>query len=134
MQFEYQVPKLAVIDDEPDIARLISDVADMSGYEVSQYFDPQLFVEQFNNDVDVIFLDLVMPEMSGMDVINFLATRKSCAQLILMTGFEAETLEAAEQLAISNGLNFISGFKKPFRFEELHNLLDSLKTILPARP
>lgn len=128
MQTE-SLPKLVVIDDEPDMARLIADVADMSGYEVAHYFAGSEFVSQFVEDIDVLFLDLIMPDMSGLEIIDFLADKKSRCQLILMTGFEDSVLHTARQAAIAHGLNFISGFKKPFRFDDLHNLLIKLQAV-----
>jgi CheY-like chemotaxis protein len=119
--------KLVVIDDEPDMARLISDVADISGYTVAAYFDAREFVANYDGSVDVIFLDLVMPEMSGLDVINFLVAQRSRASLVLMTGFNTDMLETAREAAISANLNFVSGFRKPFRFDDLRSLLVELK-------
>lgn len=129
MHTDEQVFRLTVIDDEPDIARFISDVADMAGYEVSHYFDARLFVREYKANTDVIFIDLVMPDMSGLEVVEFLVAQHSPARLILMTGFEASNLDAAQKLAIAGGLNFVSGFKKPFRFDELLNLLNTLKSV-----
>lgn len=125
--------KLVVIDDEPDMARLISDVADISGYTVAAYFDAREFVENYDGSVDVIFLDLVMPEMSGLDVINFLEAQRSRASLVLMTGFNTDMLEIAREAAISANLNFVSGFRKPFRFDDLRSLLVELKKSMSPR-
>ena len=126
--------KLVVIDDEPDMARLISDVADISGYSVAAFFDPREFVSHYDDSVDVIFLDLIMPEMSGLEVIHFLVAQRSRASLILMTGFNTDMLETAQEAAISGNLNFVSGFRKPFRFDDLRSLLDELKKSLSPRP
>ena len=125
--------KLVVIDDEPDIARLISDVADIAGYEVAAYFEAGDFIAQYDGSADIIFLDLMMPKISGIDVIRFLAERKSCARLVLMTGFDVEALRAAQQIAVSSGLNFVSGFNKPFRFGELNAMLGNMKSALRPR-
>ena len=43
--------KLVVVDDDSGMARLIADVANMSGYAVSYYFDAGKFVVQYNNDL-----------------------------------------------------------------------------------
>jgi CheY-like chemotaxis protein len=123
--------KLVVIDDEPDMARLISDVADISGYTVEAYFDARDFVASYDGSVDVIFLDLIMPEMSGLEVIHFLAEKCSRANLILMTGFNTDMLDIAKEAAISANLNFVSGFRKPFRFDDLRSLLVELKKSMP---
>jgi len=125
--------KLVVIEDEPDMARLISDVADISGYTVAAYFDAREFVANYDGSVDVIFLDLVMPEMSGLDVINFLVAQRSRASLILMTGFNTDMLETAREAAISANLNFVTGFRKPFRFDDLRSLLVELKKSMSPR-
>ena len=121
--------KLVVVDDDSSMARFIADVANMSGYAVSHYCDAREFVAQYNNDLDVIVLDLIMPNMSGFEVIDFLAERKSGSQLILMTGFNDDVLQNARLIALNKGLNFVSGFKKPFRFNDLHSLLIKLRAV-----
>ena len=126
---EDSLQKLVVVDDDPGMARLIADVANMSGYAVSYYIDAMEFVAQYNNDLDVIFLDLIMPNINGFEVIDFLAERKSCSQLILMTGFHDDLLHNARLSAINKGLNYVSGFKKPFRFNDMHSLLIKLRAV-----
>jgi FixJ family two-component response regulator len=71
-----------------------------------------------------------MPDLSGTDVIQFLITKKSPAKLVLMTGFDTDVLSNAQAMALAGGLNFVSGFRKPFRFDELRTLLNDMKSVL----
>jgi len=76
-------PKLAVIDDEPDMAELICDVASQAGFTTTQFHHGRTFIEHYDNTFNVIALDLMMPDIDGIELIRFLAEKK-CS---VSTGF-----------------------------------------------
>ncbi len=85
-------PQLVVIDDEADLGSLVCDVAEQSGFGVSQFISSRQFMEQYNGCVDVIVLDLMMPDIDGIEVIRFLSQKQCPAQIILMSGFDSTVL------------------------------------------
>lgn len=119
-------PRLIVIDDEPDMARFVHDVAVQIGFEVEQYNDAGKFKNQYNTRADIIVLDLMMPGVDGVEVIRFLSEISCDALLILISGFDPGVLHSAQKLATEQGLNLVGSLSKPFRFDELHQLLSGL--------
>jgi len=119
-------PKLIVVDDEPDLAGFVSDVAEQAGYLTELFHQAETFKDAYNNDAEVIVLDLLMPGVDGVEVIRHLANINCEARLILMSGFDDSVLHSAQKLAIEHGLNFTGSLSKPFRQRELFELLNSL--------
>jgi len=119
-------PRLIVIDDEPDLAGFVCDVAEQTGFDAEQYNNAGIFIEKYDKRADVIVLDLMMPGMDGVEVIRFLAGIDCDALLILISGFDSGVLHSAQKLASEQGLNFSGSLNKPFRYEELHQMLDGL--------
>jgi len=123
-------PRLTIIDDEVDLLDFISLVAEQSNFLVDKYTDANLFMKQNKNDADVIILDLMMPNVDGIEIIRYLAATSCSAQLILMSGFDKGVLHSAQELAKEQKLNFVGCLSKPFRANELHKFLSEL-TITP---
>jgi EAL domain-containing protein (putative c-di-GMP-specific phosphodiesterase class I)/CheY-like chemotaxis protein len=119
-------PRLIVIDDEPDLASFICDVAVQVGFDVEQFNNAELFMDQYNKRADVIVLDLMMPGVDGVEVIRFLSGIECNALLILISGFDSGVLHSAQKLALEQGLNVAGCLNKPFRHVELHQLLNEL--------
>jgi EAL domain-containing protein (putative c-di-GMP-specific phosphodiesterase class I)/FixJ family two-component response regulator len=124
-------PRLIVIDDEPDLARLIGDIAEQIGFDVEQFNNARLFKDQYfrrayDERADVIVLDLVMPGVDGIEVIRFLSDINCDSQLILVSGFDPGVLHSAQKLATEQGLDVVGSLNKPFRFDDLHQLLSRL--------
>jgi len=63
--------RILVVDDEPDIARLVAHYLEQESYEVEQAQDGPTALDMARRDrPDLILLDLAMPEMDGYTVIQ----------------------------------------------------------------
>lgn len=105
--------KLLVVDDEPDILRLLKDYFELQGYLVLLACNGREALEKVSSGPDLIILDINMPEMDGLEVCKRLRLHISCPILFL-------TAKVTEQDRI-NGL-MIGGddyILKPFGIEEL---------------
>lgn len=61
--------KILIVDDEKDIAELISDVLVDEGFETVTTYDGEDALEKIKkNTFDLILLDIMMPKMSGTEV------------------------------------------------------------------
>ncbi|MGB9406829.1 MAG: EAL domain-containing response regulator, partial [Terracidiphilus sp.] len=68
-------------------------------------------------------LDLMMPEMDGIELLRLLHERKCKAGIVLMSGVGKRVLETAGQLAQVLGLSIVGHLQKPFRLAELEEVL-----------
>lgn len=121
---------MMIIDDEADMAQLICDIAMQSGFEPLQCHHAREFMQHYTDEYDVIVMDLMMPDVDGIELIQFLSQKKCTAQLVLLSGFDSDALDSAQEIAEELGLNFAGSMKKPFRFDQLHQLLSKVNTLL----
>lgn len=106
--------KILIVDDEQDIAQLISDVLKDEGFDTVIKNDGYAAIEEVkNNHFDLILLDIMMPNLSGTETCNKIRDLVSCP-IIFVT---------AKNQTIDKLLGFEIGaddyITKPFVIEEL---------------
>jgi EAL domain-containing protein (putative c-di-GMP-specific phosphodiesterase class I)/FixJ family two-component response regulator len=116
--------KILVIDDEVDVGEFVADAAQAMGLDCTATYNAKSFLETLKPDTTLILLDLMMPEMDGIELLRMLKKRKCKAGLILMSGSGKRIMESAEQLAHALGLTIAGHLYKPFRLAELEQLLE----------
>ena len=83
--------KILVIDDEPKIVEICQDYLIKAGFEVTHAYDgPTGLAIAHRSTPDLIVLDLMMPEMDGLDVCRELR-RESNVPIIMLTARVEET-------------------------------------------
>lgn len=116
--------RLLIIDDEQDICSFIRDVAEGEGFEVCTTVDPEQFkasIKSFNPTV--VVLDLVMPQVDGIEFLRYLAEVKCKVPVLVMSGYSGKLLESARSLGDAFGLPFVGSLEKPIRVKELRQAL-----------
>lgn len=116
--------RLLILDDDPLIGQTITAIAALAGLEMRYTPRPEEFfqaVEEWRPTH--IALDLVMPEMDGVQVIRRLALRGCEAAIIITSGVGTRVLDAAGRLAAEHGLNIVGVLAKPFTPARLRQLL-----------
>lgn len=79
---------ILVVDDEPVARQSLSDILRLEGYNVSAVANGEQAVEHVrNHSVDLIVLDLKMPGMNGLDVVQVVNQISSDTEIILLTAF-----------------------------------------------
>lgn len=92
--------KIMALDDEKGalkvLVRTIQQVAEDA--EITDFCDPEEALEWFpENEVDIVFLDIQMPEISGPEMAAKLKAMKPDLKVVFVTGFlEGENDDAAE--------------------------------------
>jgi EAL domain-containing protein (putative c-di-GMP-specific phosphodiesterase class I) len=71
----------------------------------------------------LILLDLMMPDMDGIEVLRTLSSLQCKASILLMSGINIRVMETAEKLAHALGLSIAGHLVKPFRLTELEDAL-----------
>ena len=115
--------KILVIDDEIDVGEFVSEAAQAIGFDCTATTDAKTFLETLTPETTLILLDLMMPEMDGVELLRLLGERKCKAGIVLMSGVGKRTMESAEQLAHTLGLSIVGHLQKPFRLAELEQVL-----------
>jgi FixJ family two-component response regulator len=74
-------------------------------------------------DSDIVFIDVMMPNMDGLQVPEKLFHREAKCSIVLMSG-HGERPEAAEKLAKQLDLRLIGALEKPFRLRDILDVLE----------
>ncbi len=84
--------------------------------------------------VDVIFLDLKMPGMDGVEFIRHLGQTGFKGSLVLASSLEAELVTAVERVAAAKGVSVLGRLEKPLKPDRTAQLLERhLERAAPAR-
>jgi DNA-binding response OmpR family regulator len=111
--------KVLLVDDNPDITDLLSKFLKAKGYENIVTNDPKDGLDRIKNEnYDIIFLDIHMPEFSGLDIIQALETEKILKdQKIVIFSAHNFTAKEIDDLLHKEGIK--ACLKKPIQLNEL---------------
>ncbi|PYO07446.1 MAG: hypothetical protein DMD30_10975 [Gemmatimonadetes bacterium] len=116
---------ILVADDEPHIGRIIKMKLEQGPFRVSLAYDGQEAIDFINNEeqVDLAVLDLMMPKLSGLDVLRQIREQerfKNLPCIILTAGGDAKHERDALALGATQFLT------KPFSPKKLYALVARL--------
>lgn len=116
---------ILVADDEPHIGRIIKMKLEQGPFRVTLTYDGQEALDAVNGDdpVDLALLDLMMPRLSGLDVLREIRRQEKFAALpciILTAGGDAKHERDALALGATQFLT------KPFSPKKLYALVARL--------
>jgi CheY-like chemotaxis protein len=106
--------RVLIVDDEPDFLIVVRRVAERLGYEVETMTDGGNFKQAYARfDPTVVILDMIMPEVDGIELVQWLSRVGCKAQIIVISGFTPVYSETAVNLGKAKGLLSISRLAKP---------------------
>ena len=127
-------PTLYILDDDTQYADLLAVVASNAGWEVIVETNPVNFLEKDLSKIELLVLDLHMPEMDGIEVIRAIAEQGCNITLILVSGFDARVLHSAEQLAKAHYLKVAASLTKPVPIDTFLKVLNAFENEEPSKP
>ena len=125
---------LSVVDDELNVAHLVADIANDSGYVTEIFTRSTDFRQNHVRNADVIVLDLFMPNCDGVELLRYLAQSDYLGAIILMSGGDSGILESTRELALNQGLSVLGILQKPFKTSQLKDILEHRACVNRAKP
>ena len=116
--------RVLVVDDEELVRNLTVRVLQRAGYDVASAGDATLALDLVEQDgFDLVVSDVVMPGLSGVELLNELRDRRPDLPVLLMTGGSPEPERTTRALELgANGIVY-----KPYSHTEL---LDAVREAL----
>ena len=116
-------PKILVIDDDPGVRRLVKDVLELEGFEVTVAGDGYAGLHLIETDrPDCVVLDVMMPGLDGHGVLTRIRSGGGRHLPVVMLTAAAGDEQAWQ--AWTEGVDYF--LAKPFEPEELLRYLDYL--------
>ncbi|MCP4653479.1 MAG: response regulator [Candidatus Omnitrophica bacterium] len=111
--------KILVVDDEQMICELVKEVFERKGHTVYAEVNPVKALSIVEKEgTQVVLLDVVMPEMDGLEVLGKIKAKNKDIKVIIITFLEdEETRQKAMDLGADAFLT------KPFVTEDLEDLV-----------
>jgi two-component system NtrC family sensor kinase len=106
-----------LVEDHPDVAAVASDYLAQCGYGVVRAETAEIALEilRERQDIDLIFSDIVMPGMSGIEFGRLVRQRYPEIPIILASGYSDKAA-----VALSEGFRLL---QKPYAIETLRKAL-----------
>ncbi|HLQ82392.1 MAG TPA: response regulator [Pseudogracilibacillus sp.] len=121
--------KAVIVDDELLAVQYLTKVlADIGKTELISCYTSSLVArdEIVSLQPDIVFLDIEMPKMNGLELASFLRTELPHVKIIFITSYEEYALEAIE---IGNIDYILKPFEPAILEEKLNKLSDTIKEV-----
>lgn len=112
----HEEPTVFVVDDDESVRTSLSFLLGGAGFQVETFADPRTFLTNHHSSErrGCLVLDLHMPDMDGIEVLQHLARNADSRPVIVLTG--RGDVPSAVQAMKAGAIDFL---QKPFRAEEL---------------
>lgn len=113
-----------IIEDEPDAAELFAEMMRLNGYRVLKtYSGTPAMTLIAQEKPDLIILDIMMPGVSGLDVLHYLREHKDFPAIpVVVVSARATAADIAEGMKAGATVYLT----KPVSYKDLKNAVDGL--------
>jgi EAL domain-containing protein (putative c-di-GMP-specific phosphodiesterase class I) len=118
--------RILIVDDDRDIGELVIATAEAMGFQCTATTDAMAFQEKLTADTTLVVLDLMLPEMDGVELLRMLSKRNCKAGIVLISAAGRRIIESTRQLAQLLGLSVVGHLQKPFQLDDLRRVLQIL--------
>lgn len=126
--------KILILDDDPDVACTIGAMLATLGCEVRHAQTGDEFFALLSSWLPThVFVDLMMPEMDGIQVLSGMAESGVKAEIVIASGAGARVVEAARRASEEFGLHVAGVLQKPFDGRLLRALIGEKGMSAPGR-
>lgn len=115
--------KLLVVEDEPNLLSIIRKGLSENNNEVSVAMDGRTALEMIqNHSFDVVILDIMLPDINGIEICRRLRASKNFVPVLLLTA-----LGTTENVVTGLNAGADDYMVKPFKFSELEARISALE-------
>ena len=114
--------KILIVDDDKDIVKIVTTMLEGKGWNVAAAYSGHEALESVNaSKPDIILLDIMMPEMNGIEVLKRIKKIDAGTRIIMITAFgDVESYLDSMELGAYEYIN------KPFETDELLDMIDKI--------
>lgn len=117
--------RVVIIDDDPAMGDLLTTIVGSLGHDVVIKEDPSASHTYEICDSDIVFVDMLMPKIDGLQVLEQLGRQNVKSAIVLMSTSD-RYLEEAEKLVKSSGLDLLGVLYKPFHLPDVQSVLEAV--------
>jgi CheY-like chemotaxis protein len=114
--------RVVIIEDDSALAGLLTKLVGSLGHDVIVKADSSDSHTYEVRDSDIIFVDMLMPKVSGVEVLEQLARQNVKSAIVVMSSNDWR-LNEAEQLVKKLDLELLGVLHKPFQLPDLQSVL-----------
>jgi len=125
--------KVLVVDDQQTICDGVTRILKKRGWEVDGATDGQEAIDRLDrNSFDMVIADLMMPRVSGMDLLRYVRENHPDVPVVMITGYAS--IDSAVEATKVGAAGYVP---KPFTPDELLEVVEkaaATHAAIPARP
>ena len=123
--------QLAIVDDDAAFQSIVRQVAEPLGWQVFEFPNGRRLIDAIARSLrpDLIVLDMVMPELDGIETIGAIGAISVRCPVVLITGRLPIYTKAAHELGQANGIEIVDILQKPVPLKRLRAALDPERLI-----
>lgn len=108
--------KALIVDDEPDVMEMAAMLFRSIGYEVftANSGPAALEILERSDDISVLFSDVMMPSMNGIELAKHVRKRRPGVKIVLASGYALPALKAQHA-----GIDEFAFVTKPYKLADL---------------
>ncbi|MCK5760974.1 MAG: response regulator [Candidatus Delongbacteria bacterium] len=111
--------KILIIDDQPEILEILSEVIGILGHEVYAITSGKELDRIFSaHDIDIVISDYQMPDMTGYEIAEIIKEKYPSVKVYIVSGYHS--VLSSEKMSKYGVCGLLD---KPFKMDELEKIL-----------
>jgi DNA-binding NtrC family response regulator len=117
---------ILIVDDDSNFCEIFkAELEEMNYSTVVKYNGVQAIDYVKENSIDIIFIDIKMPDLNGFEVYQAIKKLNPNLDAIMITGYQNET-QVLHQINLAFKKNLYACFYKPIKFEEINSTIKKI--------